>query len=114
MKAEEKLLAVAEEPAVVVGASCDQLAAALTHAQSWFSRQRCPETKFGLYAAELISANRGICAIMRTIARDAPQGQWTRRPEVADKIGDDFLDRIEQARNAGIYLRLFSGQIIGA
>jgi len=58
MDAEDRLISRSEGPAVLVQASCDQLDAAVRHTQSWVDGHRCPDTKFGLYVAELIASSR--------------------------------------------------------
>jgi hypothetical protein len=105
MEAEDRLIAGSEGPAVMVNASCDQLDAAVSHAQWWLDRHRCPDTKFGLYVSELISASRGMWAIMQMIAREAPDGGWMNDRDLTDKVGTNLLDRIQQASTARIFLR---------
>jgi hypothetical protein len=105
MDAEDRLIAGSEGPAVMVNASCDQLDAAVSHAQWWLDRHRCPDTKFGLYVSELISASRGMWAIMQMIAREAPDGGWMNDRDLTDKVGTNLLDRIQQASTARIFLR---------
>ena len=63
---------------------------------------------FGLYLRELISACRGLCAIMTMVVREAPEGQWIGNREVADKVGENFMDRIQQASRARLYLQQWS------
>jgi citrate lyase beta subunit len=84
MEAEDRLLVVSEAPSVVVLASCDQLAAAVTHAQTWLRTRRCPDDNFGTNLEELISACRGLCAIMQMVTREAPEGQWTGHRDLTD------------------------------
>lgn len=105
MDAEDSLIAGSEGPAVTVRASCDQLDAATRHAQSWFSTHRCPDEKFDRYVGELISASRGMSAIMQLVAAQAPEGEWMDNPELTDRVGNNLLDRIEQASKARLYLR---------
>jgi hypothetical protein len=108
MDAEDRLISRAEGPAALVQASCDQLDAAVRHTQSWVDDHRCPDTKFGLYVAELISASRGMGAIMLRIIREAPDGNWTDDRKLADEVGAHLMDRIEQASRARLYLRQWS------
>jgi hypothetical protein len=105
MDAEDRLIEGCEGPAVVVNAACDQLDAAVTHAQMWIVRHRCPDTKLGLYVSELISASRGMWAIMQMVAREAPDGGWMNDRELTDRVGANLLDRIQQASTARIFLR---------
>jgi hypothetical protein len=105
MDAEDRLIAGSEGPAVVVNASCDQLDAAVSQAQSWLDGHRCPDAKFGLYVSELISASRGMWAIMQMIAREAPDGGWMNDRDLTDKVGTNLMDRIQQASAARIFLR---------
>jgi hypothetical protein len=105
MHAEDMLISGSEGPAVVVGALCDQLDAAVRDAQSWLAAHRCPDGKLGAYSNELISASRGMLAIMQLVAREAPEGRWIRNRELADRVGTNLMDRIEQATNARIHLR---------
>ena len=49
MHAEDMLISGSEGPAVVVGALCDQLDAAVRDAQSWLAAHRCPDGKLGAY-----------------------------------------------------------------
>ena len=37
--------------------------------------------------------------------REAPEGQWVENHEMADKIGENFMDRIQQASRARLYLQ---------
>ena len=90
---------------MVVLATCDQLNAAIHHAQRWFEAWRCPDDNFGINFRELISACQGLSAIMQTVSREAPEGQWIGNPELADRIGEDFMDRIQQASRARLYLQ---------
>jgi hypothetical protein len=108
MEAEDRLVSTSESHAVVVLASCDQLQAAVEHAHTWLGSHRCPDDNFGLYLRELISACRGLCAIMTTVVREAPEGQWIGNREVADKNGENFMDRIQQASRARLYLQQWS------
>jgi hypothetical protein len=105
MDAEDQLIEGCEGPAIVVNASCDQLDAAVSHAQMWIDRHRCPDAKFGLYVSELISASRGMWSIMQMIAREAPDGGWMKDRELTDRVGTNLLDRIQQASTARILLR---------
>jgi len=105
MEAEDRLIAGSEGPAVVVNASCDQLDAAVNHAQSWVERHPCPDGKFGLYVSELISASRGMWAIMQMIAREAPNGGWMSDCDLTARVGTNLMDRIQQASTARIFLR---------
>ena len=105
MEAEDRLIAGSERPALVVNASCDQLDAAVNHAQSWVVRHPCPDDRFGLYVSELISASRGMWAIMQVIAREAPNGGWMNERDLTDRVGSNLMDRIQQASTARIYLR---------
>jgi hypothetical protein len=105
MEAEDRLMSGSEGPAVVVRALCDQLDAAVRHAQSWLGEHRCPDTKFAVYCNELISASRGMWAVMHLVAREAPEGQWIGNRDVTDKVGTNLVDRIEQATRARVYLR---------
>ena len=108
MEAEDRLVSTSESNAVVVLASCDQLQAAVEHAHTWLGSHRCPDDNFGLYLRELISACRGLCAIMTMVVREAPEGQWTGNRQVADKIGENFMDRLQQASWARLYLQQWS------
>ena len=91
-----------------VQASCDQLDATVRDTQSWVDDHRCPDTKFGLYVAELISASRGMGAIMLRIIREAPDGNWIDDRSLADEVGAHLMDRIAQASRARLYLRQWS------
>ena len=102
--AEDMLISRSERPAVVVTALCDQLDAAVRHAQSWLDAHRCPDVKFGTYFDELIAASRGMWAIMQVVAREAPAGEWIGNRDLADKVGTNLMDRIEQARRARVFL----------
>jgi len=104
-EAEDRLVSTSESPAVVVLASCDQLQAAVDHAHAWLGSHRCPDDNFGLQLRDLIAACRGLCAIMQTVVREAPEGQWIGNREVADKFGENFMDRIQQASRARLYLQ---------
>ena len=108
MQAEDRLVSTSESDAVVVLASCDQLQAAVDQAHTWLGSRRCPDDNFGLYLRELISACRGLCAIMHTVVREAPEGQWVDNRQIADKIGENFMDRIQQASRARLYLQQWS------
>ena len=108
MEAEDRLVSTSESHAVVVLASCDQLQATVEHAHAWLGSHRCPDDNFGIYLRELISACRGLCAIMTTVVREAPEGQWIGNRQVADKIGENFMDRIQQASRARLYLQQWS------
>jgi hypothetical protein len=108
MEAEDRLISASEAPAVVVLAACDQLNAAARHAGDWLDSQRCPDDKFGIYFRELISACQGLSAILQRVAREAPEGRWTGDPEMTDKIGEHFMDRIQQAARARLYLQQWS------
>ena len=79
MEAEDRLVSTSESHAVVVLASCDQLQAAVDHTHTWLGSHRCPDDNFGLYLRELISACRGLCAIMTMVVREVPEGQWYKR-----------------------------------
>jgi len=102
--AEDMLISRSERPAVAVTALCDQLDAAVTHAESWLEVHRCPDAKFGTYFVELIAASRGMWAIMQVVAREAPAGEWIGNRDLADKVGTSLMDRIEQARRARVFL----------
>lgn len=102
--AEDMLISRSERPAVVVWSLCDQLDAAVSHAESWLEAHRCPDAKFGTYFVELIAASRGMWAIMQVVAREAPGGEWIGNRDLADKVGTNLMDRIEQARRARVYL----------
>jgi hypothetical protein len=106
MRAEDALLAVSEAPAVVVRASCDQLEAAVRQAQLWHQQYRCPDQEFGIYFVGLISACLGLSAVMQMVAREAPDGQWIGNHDLVERIGTNFMDRIEQANKARKYLSL--------
>jgi hypothetical protein len=106
--AEDNLISGAEEHAVLVRALCDQLDAAIRHAQSWLGAHRCPDVMFRLYCYELISASRGLTAIMQMVAREAPDGEWMGNRALTDKIGTNLLDRIEQATRARTFIREWS------
>lgn len=105
MEAEDRLISTSEAPAVVVLAACDQLNAAIHHAQRWLEARRCPDDNFGINFRELVSACQGLSAIMQTVSREAPEGQWIGNPELADRIGENFMDRIQQASRARLYLQ---------
>jgi hypothetical protein len=109
MGAEDKLISGSEAPAVVIVALCDQLDAAVSHAQSWISDHRCPDIRFGVYCNELISASRGMRAIMQLVAAEAPSGDWIGNRDLTDKVAHNLVDRIEQATKARSYLRLWEG-----
>jgi hypothetical protein len=108
MEAEDRLISTSESPRVVVLASCDQLNATLAHAQQWLASRRCPDDNFGLQFRELIAACEGLSAIMQTVTREAPEGRWIENPEIADRIGGNFMDRIQQASRARLYLQQWS------
>ncbi len=108
MAAEDDLMSAVEAPAVLVGALCDQLDAAVTNAQWWLRAHRCPDARFRLYCHELVSASRGLGAIMQMVAREAPHGEWMGNRALADEVGPNLVDRIEQARKARLYLRQLS------
>jgi hypothetical protein len=108
MEAEDRLISTSEAPAVVVLAACDQLAATMAHAQRWLGSRRCPDDNFGLQFRELIAACQGLCAIMQRVTREAPEGRWVDNQELADRIGEDFMDRIQQASRARLYLQQWS------
>lgn len=105
MEAGERLISVSEQPAMPVRAACDQLGASVRQAQLWLSDHRCPDRQCGLYVTELLSASRGLCAIMEMIATEVPAGGWIDDRGFTDRIGPMLLDRIEQASKAWIYLR---------
>ncbi len=105
MEAEDRLISASEAPGVVVLAAADQLNAATRHAQRWLDSQRCPDDNFGINLRELISACQGLSAIMQRVAREMPDGRWTENQELADAIGEDFMDRIQQASRARLYLQ---------
>jgi len=105
MEAEDRLISTSEAPAVVVLASCDQLNATMAHAQRWLDSRRCPDDNFGLQFRELIAACQGLSAIMQTVTREAPNGGWVDNREIADRIGENFMDRIQQASRARLYLQ---------
>jgi len=106
MHAEDALLSVSEAPAVVVRASCDQLDAAVRHAQQWHQTHRCPDQEFGVYFVELMSACLGLSAVMHMVAREAPEGAWIGNSALVERVGTNFMDRIEQANKARKYLSL--------
>lgn len=108
MTAEDDLVAGAEEPSVLVGSLCDQLDAAVRHAQAWLGAHRCPDPKLRLYCDELVSASRGLGAIMQMVAREAPDGQWLGSRVLTDRVGNNLLDRIEQATKARTFIRSWS------
>jgi hypothetical protein len=108
MVAEDDLVAGSEGHAVLVRSLCDQLDAAVRHAQSWLGAHRCPDRRFRLYCEELVSASRGLEAIMQMVAREAPEGQWLGDRALTDKVADNLLDRIEQATKARTFIRLWS------
>ena len=108
MEAEDRLISTSEAPAVVVMASCDQLNATMAHAQRWLDSRRCPDDNFGLQFRELIAACQGLSAIMQTVTREAPDGGWVDNREIADRIGENFMDRVQQASRARLYLQQWS------
>ncbi len=108
MEAEDRLISTSESPAVVVLAACDQLNAAVNHAQTWLGSRRCPDDNFGINFRELISACQGLSAIMQHVTREAPEGRWIANQELADRIGENFMDRIQQASRARLYLQQWS------
>jgi hypothetical protein len=108
MTAADDLVSGSEEPAVLVQALCDQLDAAVRHAQLWLGAHRCPDAKVRLYCYELISASRGLGAIMQMVAKEAPEGQWMDNRALTDKICPNLVDRIEQATRARTYIRQWS------
>ncbi len=108
MVAEDDLISRAEEPAVLIRALCDQLDAAVRHAQVWLGVHRCPDAQFRIYCYELISASRGLGAIMQMVARESPEGRWMGNRALTDKVGLNLVDRIEQATKARAYLRQWS------
>jgi hypothetical protein len=108
MEAEDRLVTVAEGPSVLVLAACDQFGAAVSHAQVWLRSRRCLDDNFGTNLEELISACRGLCAIMQMVTREAPEGQWTGNRDLTDKVGENFMDRIQQASRARLYLQQWS------
>ncbi len=110
MDGEDRLIAASEEPALVVLARCDQLDAAVRHAQAWLAVHPCPDPRFDAYVNELVSASRGMWAIMEMVAREAPEGQWIGNRAVADKVAPNLVDRIEQATRARTYLRQWDDQ----
>ncbi len=105
MEAEDALISGSEGPAVTVRALCDQLDAAARHAHGWSSDHRCPDERLDRYVGELISASQGMCAIMQLVSEEAPEGEWMDDPELTDRVGNNLLDRIEQASRARHYLR---------
>ena len=105
MEAEDRLISTSESPAVVVLAAADQLNAAVHHALTWLDARRCPDDNFGINFRELISACQGLSAIMQTVSREAPDGRWIGNPELTDRIGENFMDRIQQASRARLYLQ---------
>jgi hypothetical protein len=108
MEAEDRLVSASESPAVVVVAACDQLNAAVNHAQAWLDSRRCPDDNFAINFKELIGACRGLSAIMQMVAREAPEGRWIGNQELADRVGENFMDRIQQASRARLYLQQWS------
>ncbi len=108
MEAEDRLISTSEAPAVVVLAACDQLTATMAHAQRWLGSRRCPDDNFGLQFRELIAACEGLCAIMLRVTREAPEGRWVDNRAIADSVGEDFMDRIQQASRARLYLQQWS------
>lgn len=104
-RAEDALLEVSEAPAVVVRASCDQLQAAIRHAQLWLQENRCPDQELGVYFVELISACLGLCAVMQMVAHEAPEGQWIGNHDLVERVATNLMDRIEQATRARIQLQ---------
>jgi len=108
MEAEDRLISTSESPAVVVLAASDQVNAATRHAQTWLESQRCPDDNFGINFRELISACQGLSALMQRVAYEAPEGRWTGDQEMADRIGEAFMDRIQQASQARLYLQQWS------
>jgi hypothetical protein len=105
MEAEDRLISASESPGVVVLAASDQLTAATRHARTWLESRRCPDDNFGINFRELISACQGLSAIMQRVAREMPDGHWTGNPELAEAIGEDFMDRVQQASRARLYLQ---------
>ncbi len=105
MEAEDRLISTSEAPAVVVLASCDQLSASTAHAARWLDSRRCPDDNFDLQLRELIGACQGLCAIMQMVTKEAPEGRWIEHPEIADRIGENFMDRVQQASRARLYLQ---------
>ena len=105
MEAEDRLVSTSEGPAVAVRAACDQLDAAVHHAQSWLATHRCPDSNFGLYFNELISACCGLSAIMQTVTGRSPAGPWIENRQLTDDFGGDFMDRVQQASRAKLYLQ---------
>jgi hypothetical protein len=108
IQGEDALLAVSEAPAVVVLASCDQLEAAVRHAQLWLQGHRCPDQEFGIYFVELISACLGLCAVMQYVSTEAPEGQWVDNHDLVDRVGTNLMDRVEQAKRARNFLQLWT------
>ena len=100
MKAEDDLVSVSEAPAIVVVASCDQLDAAVRHAQLWLQGHCCPDQEYGIYLVELITACFGLCVVLKMVAAEAPQGQWIANHDLVERVGTKLMDKIEQANRA--------------
>jgi hypothetical protein len=109
IRAEEALIEVSEGPAIVVLASCDQLAAAARQLQWWIQAHRCPDREFAVYLSELLSASVGLCAIMQLVARESPDGTWLGNHDLLERVATNLLDRIEQANRARAYLQEWRG-----
>jgi hypothetical protein len=45
---------------------------------------------------------------MQTVTREAPNGGWVDNREIADRIGENFMDRVQQASRARLYLQQWS------
>jgi hypothetical protein len=111
IKAEDDLLSVSEAPAVVVIAYCDQLEAAIRHAQMWLQDHRCPDQEFGIYFFELLSACLGLSAVMQYVSAEEPEGRWIGNQRLVDMVGGNLMDRIEQARKARNFLLLWTEEL---
>ena len=104
MKAEDDLVSVSGAPAIVVTASCDQLDAAVRHAQLWLQGHCCPDQEYGIYFVELITACYGLCVVLKMVAGEAPEGRWVGNHDLVERVGTNLMDRIEQANRARQYL----------
>ena len=45
---------------------------------------------------------------MQRVSREAPEGRWIGNQELTDEIGENFMDRIQQASRARLYLQQWS------
>jgi len=45
---------------------------------------------------------------MQLVSREVPEGRWTGNRDLTDRVGENFMDRVQQASRARLYLQQWS------